>query len=45
MEVFLERLLIELLAVAAQLAVMRILAWLRERSQTPSTAASTTVAA
>jgi hypothetical protein len=44
-EVFLERLLIELLAVAAQLAVKQILAWLRERSQTPSTAADAADAA
>jgi hypothetical protein len=44
-EVFLERLLIELLAVAVQLAFMRMLAWLRERSQTSSTGADFAVAA
>jgi hypothetical protein len=44
-EVFLERLLLELLAVAVQLAVMRIVAWLRERSQTPGTAADFAAAA
>lgn len=45
MEVFLERLLVELLAIAAQLVVMRIVIWLRERSQIPSTPADLAAAA
>ena len=32
MEVFLERLVIELLFIAAQLAVLRLVAWLKARS-------------
>jgi hypothetical protein len=44
-EVFLERLLLELLAVAVQLAVMRIIAWLQKRSPSPSTTADLAVAA
>ena len=32
MEVFLERLLVELLAIAVQVAFLRLLAWFRDRS-------------
>lgn len=35
MEVFLERLLLELLVIVAQLAVIRIISWLRNRSTGP----------
>jgi hypothetical protein len=34
MEVFLERLLLELVAIAAQLAIVRLISWLRQRMQT-----------
>jgi hypothetical protein len=44
-EVFLERLLVELLAIAAQLVVMRIVTWLLERSKIPSNPADLAVAA
>ena len=32
MEIFLERLLVELLVIAVQLAFLRLLAWFRDRS-------------
>jgi hypothetical protein len=32
MEIFLQRLLIELAAIALQLAIMRLVSWMRERS-------------
>jgi len=33
MEVFLERLLLELAAIAVQLAIVKLIAWLRQRTQ------------
>jgi hypothetical protein len=43
MEVFLERLLLELVVIAVQLAIMRLVAWLRMRSS--STDADRSIAA
>jgi len=45
MEIFLERLLLELAAIAVQLAVMGIIRWLRDRSLSPDTPAELSVAA
>jgi len=45
MEIFLERLLLELAAVAVQLAILRIVAWLRERSRGSGTSADLAVVA
>jgi hypothetical protein len=33
MEVFLERLLLELVAIAVQLAIVKVIAWMRQRIQ------------
>jgi hypothetical protein len=45
MELFLERLLMELLVVAMQLAFLRLLAWFRDRSATNGQVASLSAAA
>ncbi|MGO8871806.1 MAG: hypothetical protein ACLQPH_10475 [Acidimicrobiales bacterium] len=45
MEVIVERLLLELAVIAAQFAIVRIVAWLRERSSPPVGHAVQTVAA
>jgi hypothetical protein len=44
MEIFLERLLLEVAAIAVQLAIMRIVAWVRDRSS-PATTFAAVVAA
>jgi hypothetical protein len=44
METFLERLLLEVAALAVQLAIMRIVAWVRDRSS-PATTSARIVAA
>jgi hypothetical protein len=36
-EIFVERLLIELVAIGVQLAIMRLIAWLQERSSAEAT--------
>jgi hypothetical protein len=45
MEIFLERLLLELAAIAVQLAIIRLINWLRERSEPSGTPADVAVAA
>jgi hypothetical protein len=45
MEVILERLLLELAAFAVQLAIIRLVNWLRERSLSPATPVSQAAAA
>jgi hypothetical protein len=43
MEVFLERLLFELAAIAVQLAVIKLIGWLRRRTQSADPQPRTTV--
>ncbi|GEM_PF-3118295 len=45
MEIIFERLLLELALVAAQFAIMRIVNWIREQSQSPAGAATQAAAA
>ncbi len=45
MEIFLERLLLELAAIAVQLALIRLISWLRQRSESSGTPADIAVAA
>lgn len=45
MELFLERLLLELAAIAVQLAILRVIHWLKNRTPSPNSAGGVVAAA